>query len=161
PKHVHRDLTPSNILVTYGGQIKLVDFGIARAESNVTKTEGGQLKGKVQYLSPEQGRGTRVDRRTDVFALGIVLHELLTGQRLFQRENQLATLMAVLEGPLHPPSASRAEIPPELDEIVMRALERDVTRRYQSAAELAADLSVFLLGRDFVRGTMLVDFLTN
>src|SRR3954451_22303120 len=125
---VHRDVSPSNIIVTYQGVAKMVDFGIARAETNVVKTNPGtQLKGKIQYLAPEQAKGTPVDRRADTFALGIVMHELLTGKRLFQRENQLATLNAVLDvrEVIPPPSAQRPEVPAELDAIVMKALNRD------------------------------------
>ena len=159
---VHRDVSPSNILITYQGVVKVVDFGIARAETNVSKTEGGQVKGKIQYLSPEQCRGIRVDRRSDIFALGITLYELLTNQRLFQRENPLASIHAILGDPLQPPSSVRPEIPPELDAIVMKALERQVEDRYASANELAAALSVFLIRRDYVRGgTKFVEFLTE
>ncbi len=157
---VHRDVSPSNILVTYQGGAKLVDFGIARAESNVSKTEGGQVKGKTNYLSPEQIKGQRVDGRTDIFALGITLHELLTGQRLFRRDNQLQTMNAILAGDIEPPSNTRPELPVELDEIVLRALARDPNDRYQNAAELAADLTVFLGTRNWTRGLHTVDVLT-
>ena len=100
---VHRDVSPSNVLVTYHGTVKLVDFGIARAESNITKTEAGTLKGKVAYVSPEQAMGEQIDRRSDIFALGVVLHELLTGARHFKRESDLATLQAVASAPILPP----------------------------------------------------------
>ena len=158
---VHRDVSPSNILLTYQGTVKLVDFGIARAESNVSKTQGGQLKGKIQYLSPEQCRGAVVDCRSDIFALGIVLHELLTCKRLFQRDTQLAAMNAILSGDIAPPSALRPEIPAELDAIVMKALERDLDLRYQTAGQLAADLTVFLMHREYSRTGKFVEFLTR
>lgn len=158
---VHRDVSPSNILVTYQGGAKLVDFGIARAESNVSKTEGGQVKGKTNYLSPEQIKGQRVDGRTDIFALGITLHELLTGQRLFRRDNQLQTMSAILAGDIEPPSNVRPELPVELDEIVLRALAREPNDRYQTAGELAADLTMFLGTRVWTRGIHTVDVLTT
>jgi serine/threonine-protein kinase len=149
-------------LITYQGVVKVLDFGIARAETNVSKTGGGQLKGKIQYLSPEQCRGTKVDRRSDVFALGITLHELLTSRRLFQRETQLASMQAILSEPLSPPSVLRPEVPEELDAIVMRALQRNVEDRFQTAAELAAELSIFLMQRGHVRGgPRFVEFLTE
>jgi serine/threonine protein kinase len=148
---VHRDVSPSNVIVTYHGTVKLVDFGIARAESNVTKTAAGTLKGKVAYLSPEQAAGEPLDRRSDVFALGIVLYELLTLHRVFKRESDLATLKAVVGAPIHPPSTLRAELPPELDAIVLKAMERDLSLRYQSAAEFADALSAFLVARGYVR----------
>lgn len=158
---VHRDVSPSNILVTYQGGAKLVDFGIARAESNVSKTEGGQVKGKTNYLSPEQIRGSKVDGRTDIFALGITLHELLTGERLFRRDNALQTMNAILRGEVTIPSQLRPDIPPELDDIVMRALATEPEDRYQTAGELAADLTVFLGGRNWTRGVHSVDLLTR
>jgi serine/threonine-protein kinase len=148
---VHRDVSPSNIIVTYHGTVKLVDFGIARAESNITKTAAGTLKGKVAYVSPEQALGDPLDRRSDVFALGTVLYELLTLQRPFKRESDLATLKAVVSAPISPPSAIRPDVPPELDAIVLKAMDRDLTHRYQTAAELADALSAFLVSRAYVR----------
>jgi eukaryotic-like serine/threonine-protein kinase len=159
---VHRDVSPSNIIVTYHGTVKLVDFGIARAETNVIKTAAGTLKGKFMYLSPEQAAGDAVDRRSDVFALGTVVYELLTGVRIFKRDSDLATMEAVLRAPIMPPSEHRLDLPKELDRIVMKALSRDLGTRYQSAAELAEDLSRFLVDRGYVRSEeALADFLTE
>lgn len=156
---VHRDVSPSNILVTYQGAVKLVDFGIARAESNVSKTNAGQLKGKYQYLSPEQIQGKSVDRRADIFALGIVMHEMLTVQRLFKRDSHLATVNAILEDDIRLPSAIRPDVPGKIDQVVSKALARDPSERYQSAANIAADLSLFLSNRNYVRTGKLQSFL--
>lgn len=159
---VHRDVSPSNIIVTYHGRVKVVDFGIARAASNITKTAAGVLKGKLAYVSPEQATGEPLDRRSDVFALGTVLYELLTLTRPFKRENELATLKAVLEEEIAPPSRHRAEVPPALDAIILKAMARDRSRRFQSAAELAEALSTWLvsqgsLPQDRTLATMLAE----
>jgi serine/threonine-protein kinase len=141
---VHRDVSPSNILVTYEGGVKVVDFGIAKAESQSTKTEGGKLKGKFSYMSPEQIRSVPLDARSDVFALGIVLYEILVGRRLFKRENELAIMTDILEGEVRPPSELRPDIPRALDEIVLKALEKDRRKRYGSAQELQLALEKYL-----------------
>ncbi|MFT3712255.1 MAG: serine/threonine-protein kinase [Archangium sp.] len=148
---VHRDVSPSNVIVTYHGTVKLVDFGIARAESNITKTAAGTLKGKVAYVSPEQAAGDPLDRRSDVFALGTVLYELVTLQRPFKRESDLATLKAVVSAPIPVPSSIRPQVPPALDAIILKAMERDLEQRYQSAAELADALASFLVSQQYVR----------
>ncbi|HEX8703604.1 MAG TPA: serine/threonine-protein kinase, partial [Myxococcaceae bacterium] len=141
---VHRDVSPSNILVTYEGGVKVVDFGIAKAESQSTKTEAGKLKGKFAYMSPEQIRTVPLDARSDVFALGIVLWEILVGRRLFKRENELAIMTDILEGEVRPPSELRPDIPKALDEVVMKALEKDRRKRYGSAQELQLALEKYL-----------------
>ncbi len=148
---VHRDVSPSNVIVTYHGTVKLVDFGIARAESNITKTAAGTLKGKVAYVSPEQAAGDPLDRRSDVFALGTVLYELLTLTRPFKRESDLATLKAVVEAPITPPSQLRPDLPAALDAIISKAMARPLRDRYQSAAELADELAAFLVSQQYVR----------
>jgi serine/threonine protein kinase len=159
---VHRDVSPSNVLVTYHGTVKLVDFGIARAESNITKTEAGTLKGKVAYVSPEQAMGEPIDRRSDIFALGTVLSELLTTVRLFKRESDLATLQAVASGPINPPSLVRPESPPALDEIVLKAMARNPAQRYATAADLADALTGFLMTQGYARSERkLADFMTS
>ncbi len=141
---VHRDVSPSNIIVTYQGTVKVLDFGIAKASSKLTQTQPGLLKGKWGYMSPEQARGDALDARSDVFSLGITLHELITGQRVFQRENEIGVLLALMQQPIPPPSAFRPDVPPALDRIVMRALEKELDRRYPDAGALRADLEVFL-----------------
>jgi serine/threonine-protein kinase len=143
---VHRDVSPSNILVTYDGGVKVVDFGIAKAESQSTKTEAGRLKGKYSYMSPEQIRSEPLDGRSDVFALGIVLHEILVGRRLFKRENELAIMQDILDGEVRRPSALRADIPAALDEIVLKALQKDRRKRFANAQEMQVALEKFLSG---------------
>jgi hypothetical protein len=137
---VHRDVSPQNIFVTYSGGVKVLDFGIAKAADRTTHTEVGQLKGKFEYMSPEQCRGKAIDRRADVFALGIVLYELLTRRRLFKRGSKLAVLEAVCREPLLPPSRIVPGIPPVIEHVVMRALTRDPDERYSSAAEMRREL---------------------
>ena len=143
---VHRDVSPHNVLVSFEGEVKLADFGIARAMDRAGLTDPGTVKGKVAYMAPEQARGERVDARADVFGLGVVLWELCAGRRLFARDSDAATLAAVLSGePISPPSAWNEEIPAELDRAVLRALERDPARRTGSAQELATELAAVLL----------------
>ncbi|WP_059439523.1 serine/threonine-protein kinase, partial [Anaeromyxobacter sp. PSR-1] len=143
---VHRDVSPHNVLVSFEGEVKLADFGIARAMSQGGLTDPGTVKGKLAYMAPEQARGAPLDARADVFALGVVLWELCAGRRLFARDSEAATLAAVLEGaPPPPPSAWNDEVPPELDALVLAALERDPANRTASAGELATALSRVLL----------------
>jgi serine/threonine protein kinase len=145
PLHIiHRDVSPQNIIVGYSGQVKLIDFGVARAASQSQKTQAGILKGKFGYMSPEMIRGLPVDHRSDVFAMGICLHEALTGSRLFYGESDFATLELVRDARVLPPSAKVPGIPEALDAIVLRALARDVDDRYRSAAELEAALDGFI-----------------
>jgi serine/threonine-protein kinase len=133
---IHRDVSPHNIFCTYEGHIKLVDFGIAKAALSSTETEVGVLKGKVAYMSPEQAMGGPIDQRADIFAMGIVLWELLTRQRLMTGESAANTLHRLLNVPIQRPSTVVPGIPPALDDIAMRALEKDPNRRFQSAAEM-------------------------
>lgn len=159
---VHRDVSPSNVIVSYHGAAKVVDFGIARAQSNVSKTAAGTVKGKLQYMSPEYARADAIDRRADLFSLGLVMHELLTQQRLFRRETDMGTLKALLEDAILPPSHWRSDLPAEIDRIVMKALDRDVNARYQTGAEISADLGGFLIGRGYARsGVKVADFFTG
>jgi serine/threonine protein kinase len=142
-KIVHRDVSPSNIMVTFDGRVKLLDFGVAKAAEHVSNdhTRTGTIKGKIQYLSPEQADGLPVDRRCDVFALGIVLHESLAMRRLFKGDNDLATLRLVRQAEIDPPSRARPEVPVELDRIAMKMLARDLGTRYQDCRELTAALA--------------------
>jgi eukaryotic-like serine/threonine-protein kinase len=143
---VHRDVTPSNIIVTPTGTVKLLDFGIAKFVTATQLTRAGTVKGKSAYLAPEQlEEGKPIDGRVDLFALGIVLHELLTRDRLFAGQSDLSTIRKILEMEIPTPSSKHPEVPPELDRIVMRALERDPSRRYASAAEMARDLDGFVV----------------
>ncbi|MCX4244816.1 serine/threonine protein kinase [Paraliomyxa miuraensis] len=140
---VHRDVSPSNVLVTYEGGVKIVDFGIAKATSIQTATIAGTLKGKIPYMSPEQCRGERVDRRSDIFSIGTLLWELTTGVRLFTGENEFAVIQRVAAGEVPLPTSVRPDYPPELEAIVMRALTADREQRYKTALDLQIDLEDF------------------
>lgn len=142
---VHRDVSPANILVSYEGEVKVTDFGIAKAEAQGVKTKTGVVKGKFSYMSPEQIKSQPLDGRSDVFALGITLHEVLTAKRLFRRDSELAVMHDILETVPPPPSSLRPGLPPVLDAICARALEKDVAKRYQSAQEMQQDLEAFLV----------------
>jgi beta-lactam-binding protein with PASTA domain/predicted Ser/Thr protein kinase len=142
---VHRDIKPHNALVDAEGRVKVTDFGIARAGTS-QMTEAGSIVGTAQYLSPEQARGTNVDPRSDLYSLGIVLYELLTGTVPFNGDTPVEIAMKHLSTLPEPPSAKRSDIPRDLDLIVMRALAKDPDDRYQSAEEMDADLERFLRG---------------
>jgi serine/threonine protein kinase len=143
---VHQDISPTNIMLAYNGTVKILDFGIARAASFAEEEKKkGLIKGKVSYLSPEQIHVRPFDARADVFALGVVFHEMLTGRRLFQAKNDISRMRQLLAAPIPPPSALNASIPRELDRIVMHALEIDPLARYQSAADMGADLERTLI----------------
>ncbi len=142
---VHRDISPQNILVSFEGGVKVVDFGIAKAADQATVTKSGVLKGKYSYMSPEQAAGQPIDCRTDIFALGVVLYELLTGTRLFKRATDIQTLNAVTECNVAPPSEINSRVPPDLDAIVMKALAKDRTARFPEARQLGAALENWLL----------------
>ncbi len=133
---VHRDVSPENILVSFDGAVKVIDFGIASAFGRLTETMPGGLKGKIEYMSPEQVSGGAIDRRSDVFALGVVLWEALCGRRLFRRNTDLGTMRAILDDPISPPSRV-VPISRRLERIVMRALEKDPDERFQDAREMA------------------------
>ncbi|MBL8940536.1 MAG: serine/threonine protein kinase [Archangium sp.] len=159
---VHRDVSPSNLMVTYHGAVKVVDFGVARAASNLSQTASGTMKGKVGYASPEQVRGEELDRRSDVFALGVVLHELLAGERLFKRDTDLAAMHAILTGAVRPLREVRPDVPPALEAIVTKALHLDREARFQTAAELGDALARWLMSVGHVRSERLIaDFLAR
>jgi serine/threonine-protein kinase len=145
---VHRDVSPQNILISFEGAVKVIDFGIAGAVGRLTETGAGGLRGKLAYMAPEQARAEPVDARADVFALGVVLWESLCGQRLFARTTDVATLHAVLYHPIAPPSTVVADVPAALEAIVMKALSRDPAGRYQSAHELSHALERFAFQGD-------------
>jgi eukaryotic-like serine/threonine-protein kinase len=137
---VHRDVSPQNILVGADGIARITDFGVARAASRLSTTRSGQLKGKLAYMAPEQARGDNIDRRADIFSCGIVLWECLALKRLFKGDGEAQTLNRVLYDPIAPPTSVRADIPRELEAICMKALERDVEKRFTSSQEFADDL---------------------
>jgi serine/threonine protein kinase len=139
---VHRDISPHNLFVTFDGVCKVVDFGIARARDRVHDTTTGTVKGKFAYMAPEQLNGQVVDRRADVWSMGVVLFELLTGRRLFRRESDGATATAVLHSAIPRPSELRPGISPDLDRIVLTALEREPEKRFATTRELGRALLV-------------------
>jgi len=137
---VHRDVSPSNLLVTTAGHLKVIDFGIAKAQSQQLRTQTGRVKGKLAYMAPEAIAGKDLDARSDLFAAGVILHELLTARPLFASKNEYETLLKVQRGDILPPSTFNQACPPELDAIVLKALARDPDTRYASASELRDDL---------------------
>jgi len=141
---VHRDVSPQNVLISTEGDIKLCDFGIAKAASKASHTRAGALKGKLQYMSPEQAWGKDIDLRSDVFSLGLVLYEMLTGEKLFAGDSELSILEQVRNPKISPPSDCRSGISPAIDDIVMRALAPDRDDRYQSAGDLQRDIEAVL-----------------
>jgi serine/threonine protein kinase len=149
---VHRDVSPQNVLLSYEGEVKLIDFGIAKAASKAQQTQAGILKGKFAYMSPEQVRGAPLDGRSDVFALGTVMYEVLTGERLFSGDSDFSTLENVRNMKILPPSTYNNRVPRELEPVVLRALARDVDLRYQTAGEFGADLQRFLITQEKVFG---------
>ncbi|MCK5797263.1 MAG: serine/threonine protein kinase, partial [Deltaproteobacteria bacterium] len=143
-KIVHRDISPQNVLVSKSGEIKIVDFGIAKAASRGRKTQAGIIKGKYFYMSPEQAWGDQVDHRTDIFSAGIILYEVLTGQMLYLEEDLHKLLDMVRKADIPRPSTRRPDIPPKLEAIVMKALAKRPADRWQSAREFQIALSNFL-----------------
>ena len=141
---IHRDISPQNVLIGYDGEVKLIDFGIAKAAGKASTTQAGILKGKFGYMSPEQVRGLPIDKRSDIFAVGIVLYELLTGERLFVGETDFSTLEKVRNVEIVPPSSYNKKIPQELERLMMKALARDPEDRYSNAIDLHDDLQSFL-----------------
>jgi serine/threonine-protein kinase len=151
---VHRDVTPGNVVVTFDGAVKLVDFGIAKAATHEVKTRTGMLKGKIGYMSPEQCRGEAVDRRSDVFAVGILLYELTTGKRLYQERSDFDALKKIAEGPVPSPREVLPFYPAALSEIVVRCLRKKPDDRYPTARALHAELDGFARENQLVSGTV-------
>ncbi|HEY5946051.1 MAG TPA: serine/threonine-protein kinase [Kofleriaceae bacterium] len=141
---VHRDVSPSNILVSYDGSVKLVDFGVAKAATSTVKTRTGTLKGKISYMSPEQAKGAPIDHRSDIFSLGIVLWEMVTMQRLFKADNDLATIQMIINSKAQPASQVRPDCSRELERVIQRALAIDPDERYQTAEQLQLDLEALV-----------------
>ncbi len=136
---IHRDVSPQNILLSFGGDVKVIDFGLAKAANRVSETKEGVVKGKLAYLSPEQAHGKPIDRRTDIFALGICAWEMLSGKRAFKRDNDRETVLAVRAGRLER-LAEHTKIPAALDLVVMRALAKNRDKRYRTAREMRENL---------------------
>jgi serine/threonine-protein kinase len=147
---VHRDVTPENIFVCFDGTVKVLDFGIAKATNRAEQTtRAGELRGKLSYLSPEQCLGKPVDHRSDLFSLGAVLYEWLTGFQLFSGDSEVAVMRGIVEGKVYAPSYFRADIPEPVEAILMKALERDRDKRYPTAWHFQQDLDRFLNAYDF------------
>lgn len=144
---VHRDVSPQNLIVTFDGRVKLIDFGIAKSRGRLHETRAGSLKGKVPYMAPEQVRAGVLDRRTDVYALGVVLYELITGRRPYvverdaEPKGEFSLMMAIVGHKLAPASRLRSDVPPELEEILVRALAAKPNDRFATAGEMAAALA--------------------
>ncbi|WP_437874283.1 serine/threonine protein kinase [Sorangium sp. So ce513] len=143
-KIVHRDMSPPNVLITKYGEVKIVDFGLAKATSQLEKSEAGIIKGKFSYLSPEAAQGLEVDHRTDIFAVGAILWEMLAGKRLFLGDTDYQTVKLVQQAQIPPLSGINKAVPPELDRIIARSLAREPDERYASAREFGRDLTNFL-----------------
>lgn len=141
---IHRDISPQNIMVSYSGTVKIIDFGIAKAAVKIGHTESGILKGKFAYMSPEQAEGDALDHRSDIFSLGVIFHELLTGKRLFKAADNKETLKNVKRTKVPAPSRIAPEIPPELDAIILKALSRDRRHRYPFASDFQEEILQFL-----------------
>ncbi|MBL8915209.1 MAG: protein kinase [Archangium sp.] len=139
---IHRDVTPRNVMADFDGSVKVLDFGIARAKGSERRTQAGMVRGTTAYMSPEQAVGKELDPRTDLFSLGTIFHELLTGQRLFYKGNPGQEMAAVYEGEIPLPSKVNRRVPKQLDNVVMKLLERKLDRRYQTAMDMIRDLSL-------------------
>ena len=140
---IHRDINPQNILITYEGQVKIIDFGIAKAASHNTKTRENLIKGKLAYMSPEQANGQAIDHRSDIFSTGIILYELLADRRMFQGET-MHVLSLVREAQYDPPEEVIPNLPPKLNAILRRALAKDPDERFRYAGEMLADIEEFM-----------------
>lgn len=143
---IHRDISPPNLFVTVDGVVKVLDFGISKSRDSLVKTLTGQIRGKFSYMSPEQLRGEKLDRRSDVFSLGIVLFELLTGRRLFRRKSRLEVFKAVVKEPIPIASEWRPDLPPNLVSVLEHALARDRNRRFDSARAFGEALAASIRG---------------
>lgn len=141
---VHRDISPSNVLVSYEGEVKVADFGIAKAAGNVYQTRDGILKGKFEYMSPEQAQGKEMDHRSDLFSLGIILHEMLTGRRLFRTDSEISTLKKIRDAEVELPSVQRPGLDPRIERICLKALAKNPAERYANAQLMGDELREFM-----------------
>jgi serine/threonine-protein kinase len=146
---VHRDVTPENILVGFNGTVKIADFGIAKANTQLEQTRAGEIKGKLSYMSPEQCMGEQLDQRSDIFSLGAVVYEWITGYKLFTGENEMAILKAIVDGKIYPPSYFNENVPEPVEKILMKALAKDKNHRYQSAWDMQFDIDTYLASCEF------------
>jgi serine/threonine-protein kinase len=144
---VHRDISPPNVLISKQGEVKVVDFGLAKATSQIETTDPGVVKGKMSYLSPEAARGEEVDHRADIFAVGILLYEMLTGKRLFYGETDYQTVELVRNAKIPPLKAQNPQVEPELEDIVRKALARRASDRFESATDLQDALAHYSYSR--------------
>lgn len=141
---IHRDISPQNVLISYQGDAKLIDFGIAKSTIEDEHTRANVLKGKLSYMSPEQIKGLKLDGRSDIFSLGIVLYELVTKTKLFKGKSDLDIMEKIRDGTINPPRSIDSTIPPELDKIIMKALVKDRDQRYATSLDFGRDLSEFM-----------------
>src|SRR5260221_25107 len=141
---VHRDMTPHNVFVTFEGQVKVLDFGIAKLGTSMIETQAGVIKGKLRYMPPEQISGESIDRRADIYACGVMLWEAAAGERLWKSQSDATIMNRVLNGEIPSPREKRPEVPEELERICMKALAADRNNRYPTAADLETDLENFL-----------------
>jgi len=144
---VHRDISPPNILISKRGEVKLADFGLAKAASQLESTDPGVVKGKFSYLSPEAARAEEVDRRADIFAVGILLYEMLTGKRLFDGETDYKTVLMVRQATVPPIAPQNPDVTSDLEAIVLKALAKDPNQRYQRADDLGDAIAQYLFSR--------------
>jgi len=157
---VHRDISPQNLMVSTSGQVKVLDFGIAKVRGSQVRTEAGQIKGKYPYMSPEQCQGEHLSRGTDIFSLGIVFYEMVVAKRLFKRRTELATMKAITEEELPLPHEKRPGLPVEISRIILRALERRPERRFADAAEMGSTVRRTLADLGYpTNPSLLADFL--
>ena len=161
-KIVHRDVSPQNVLISYEGEVKIVDFGIAKAATQSRETKVGLLKGKISYMSPEQARGKPLDMRSDIFSSGIVLYEMLTGKKLFQGDTDLNSLEKVREAKVEPlPTELNKSVPKELEAILLKSLALEPTDRYQTASEMDEALQSFMRMSGYSGGNYLSQYMSE
>jgi tRNA A-37 threonylcarbamoyl transferase component Bud32 len=158
---VHRDVSPQNILISRDGEIKLVDFGIAKAATKASHTDSGSLRGKLLYMSPEQAWGRPIDNRSDIFSLGVVFFEMLTGRNLFSGDSEMSILERVRNARVIPPSSVNRSVPIELDGVVTRMLRKEPDKRYQDASEMLIHLDSYLRRRPVIGSSDLARFLAS
>jgi serine/threonine protein kinase len=156
---IHRDVSPQNVIISYEGEVKICDFGIAKAANRSQKTQAGVLKGKFGYMSPEQVRGLPLDGRSDIFTVGTLFYEMVTLERLFVGESDFSTLEKVRNADVVPPSTYNRDVPEELEEIILRALSKEVEDRFQSTAEFGDAVQAFMLKNEISSAREISNFM--